>query len=123
MSPKTVWHPISETQFREALKETLATFMQDTPTCDHPNFVTGPGRSGAITAVYTSHILNIPFVPHKQSINREGNLLIIDTVSYTGKTLAKSLSWYNRNSRFELIHDLFVFPESRSNYYKFWYES
>jgi hypothetical protein len=84
--------------------------------------VTGPGRSGAIVAVYTSHYLHIPFVPHK-AMNDFVNLsplLIIDTVEYTGSTLRKAKSWYEK--RGVDADTLFLLKEKRGMYYKFWYE-
>lgn len=58
--------------------------------------VTGPGRSGAIAAVYASHVLGVPFVPYKANVpSHLGTLLIIDTATESGATLRKASRWYN----------------------------
>lgn len=57
--------------------------------------VTGPGRSGAVAAVYASHMLGVPFVPYGQKAPLEaGRLLIIDTATDSGKTLRKAAKKY-----------------------------
>lgn len=48
---------ISEIEFSNKLTEILS------PLKGKFSYVTGPGRSGAISAVYASHFLDIPFVP------------------------------------------------------------
>lgn len=53
--------------------------------------VTGPGRSGAIAAVYASYFLSIPFVPYGKLPEACKPILIIDTASFTGKTLRKAV--------------------------------
>lgn len=50
--------------------------------------VKGPGRSGAVAAVYASYLLGIPFIPYGQPY--PGKLLVVDTVSQTGKTIRKA---------------------------------
>jgi hypothetical protein len=63
-------------------------------------FVTGPGRSGAVAAVYASHILRIPFVPFvpfgtpASCWTPRHALLIIDTATESGKTLRKAARKY-----------------------------
>src|SRR5687768_13384045 len=53
--------------------------------------VTGPGRSGAIAAVYASHILGVPFIPYgSANPTHLGRLLIIDTARETGATVRKA---------------------------------
>lgn len=53
--------------------------------------VTGPGRSGALAAVYASHFLHIPFIPFgARAPVHLGRLLIIDTAAETGATLRKA---------------------------------
>lgn len=53
--------------------------------------VTGPGRSGAVAAVYASHLLGVPFLPHGAKCPVHlGRLLIIDTVRESGATLRKA---------------------------------
>jgi hypothetical protein len=53
--------------------------------------VTGPGRSGAVAAVYASHILHVPFIPYGAVVPTHlGRLLIIDTAMESGATLRKA---------------------------------
>lgn len=58
--------------------------------------VLGPGRSGAIAAVYTSHILGIPFIPYGQGIPEGFRPLIIDTATESGATLRKAAKKYKQ---------------------------
>lgn len=80
------------------------------------DYVTGPGRSGAIASVYASHFLGIPFVPYKHKI--EGKIpLIVDTAMMTGETLRKASRFYNDADY------LFAFDESIDKIHiRFWYE-
>ena len=71
---------ITEAQFRQTLAEVLLDVSAEA--------VTGPGRSGAIAAVFASYLLRIPFVPYGQPF--PGTLLVIDTVSQSGKTMRKA---------------------------------
>lgn len=58
--------------------------------------VTGPGRSGAIAAVYASHALGVPFVPFGAAApSRPGRMLIIDTARSSGRTLRKAARRYD----------------------------
>ncbi|MDX0007801.1 hypothetical protein GOB40_13770 [Sinorhizobium meliloti] len=58
--------------------------------------VTGPGRSGAVAAVYASHILGVPFLPFKSTAPTHlGKLLIIDTATESGATLRKASRFYS----------------------------
>jgi adenine/guanine phosphoribosyltransferase-like PRPP-binding protein len=53
--------------------------------------VTGPGRSGAVAAVYASHILGVPFIPYGQPAPAGlGRVLVIDTAIESGATLRKA---------------------------------
>jgi len=82
--------------------------------------VTGPGRSGAITSAFASHITGIPFMPfgHYPEIPKgTRRLLIIDTSQQTGKTLRKARNRYKDYN-----------PVAMSVYYatkrlRFWYEN
>ncbi len=77
--------------------------------------VTGPGRSGAIAAVYASHILGIPY---GQTPPQElGNLLIIDTAIESGETLKKAARKYCKYSH----HILALYQEPPR--VAFWYEA
>lgn len=81
---------ISENEFRERLYSILDSF-------DTSQFgsVTGPGRSGAVAAVYTSHYLGIPFIPYKSKYPENlGKLLIVDTARQSGETLRKASRKY-----------------------------
>lgn len=61
--------------------------------------VTGPGRSGAVAAVYASHILGIPFIPFGSPCPSDlGDLLIVDTATESGKTLRKAAKRYAQNN-------------------------
>jgi hypothetical protein len=48
--------------------------------------VTGPGRSGAVAAVYASHMLGIPFIPYGARCPDQFQLLIVDTARESGRT-------------------------------------
>lgn len=81
---------ISEAEFTIRIREILA----DT----QPNVgsVTGPGRSGAVAAVYASHILGVPFIPYGSKCPAHlGSLLIIDTAMESGATLRKAERRYS----------------------------
>lgn len=112
-----MWENKSEQEFREDFCNVLSN-----KTFGHYDFVTGPGRSGAIAAVYASHFLNIPYVPHKAG-NYEAfsRVLIVDTVEYTGKTLRKAAKWYAKRGL--STHTLYTYKEYKGHYYKFWYET
>lgn len=100
---------ISEAEFAAKIQELL------TEAPDDVAWVTGPGRSGAIAAVYASHLLGIPFVP--QGRTAPGRALLVDTARQTGKTLRKA-------ARRIQAHDPFVwfgFEEPPRVY--FWYEA
>lgn len=56
--------------------------------------VTGPGRSGAIAAVYASHALGVPFIPQGSRVPDLGRLLVIDTARESGATLRKMARRY-----------------------------
>lgn len=75
---------VTEPEFRQRLSEVLAT-----ASTDDIGAVTGPGRSGAIAAVYASHMLGVPFVPEGARIPDLGRLLVIDTARESGATLRK----------------------------------
>lgn len=111
------WTVVTHDQFEQRLVEVLQPL--------HGLFVavTGPGRSGALAAVYASHYLKIPYVVPKNTAMLErslGKLLIIDTALYTGKTLRRLSNWYsNRGIANEYR---FLFQETRGNLLKFFYE-
>jgi hypothetical protein len=83
---------VSEAEFAAKIRETLTDPGLLFGECD---FVTGPGRSGAIAAVYASHILRIPFIPAGADPPARCNrLLVIDTAAETGATLRKAMRRY-----------------------------
>lgn len=77
--------------------------------------VTGPGRSGAIAAVYASYYLHIPFIPLDNILEKHKPILVIDTAQQTGKTLKKALSKAGKGAT-----GITLFNEPPS--LKFWYE-
>ena len=77
---------VSEPEFRARLVEILAALP-----ADDIGSVTGPGRSGAVAAVYASHLLGVPFIPYGSPCPTHlGRLLIIDTARENGATLRKA---------------------------------
>lgn len=105
---------ISEPEFRMKILTRLGDRFQG---C---GCVTGPGRSGAIAAVYASHILRIPFIPYKQVPPETlGKLLIIDTAMETGATIRKAEAWYRNKGVNTQLEVLYHEPPR----VVFWYES
>lgn len=81
---------VSEPEFRTRLKQILAAEV-----VVDVGAVTGPGRSGAIAAVYASHDLGVPFIPYGFSCPEHlGRMLVIDTARASGKTLRKAARRY-----------------------------
>lgn len=110
------WININESEWRSAF---IASISGIDP--DAFDFVTGPGRSGAVASVYASHYLGIPYKPHKAgNYDKDASVLIVDTVEYTGRTLRKAISWYQRKGLF--VDTAFALKETRGHYYKMWYE-
>lgn len=79
--------------------------------------VTGPGRSGAIAAVYASHMLGIPFLPFGQP--GPSPILVIDTAQRTGATLRKAVRRYEELGM--VAASLAVLEEPPR--VRFWYEA
>lgn len=83
--------------------------------------MTGPGRSGAVAAVYASHHLGIPFKPHKAgNYYNDSRVLVVDTVEYTGRTLCKAAAWYRKKGLD--VDIVFAVKESRGHYFEMWCE-
>ncbi len=99
---------VSENEFAQKIKCLLKDVNAD--------WVTGPGRSGAVAAVYASHILRIPFIPFG-SRAPSGKLLIIDTATESGKTLRKAARKYFNNET--IILSVYNEPPRVA----FWYEA
>lgn len=79
------------------------------------DFVTGPGRSGAIASVYASHHLGVPFVPYKNK--PDGTFLVVDTAVLTGATIRKASRYYNN------APVCYAYTQGRDHdRVKFWYE-
>ena len=78
--------------------------------------VVGPGRSGAIAAVYASYILKVPMLPQGLGYVPEPMkpTLVVDTASKSGRTLRKLLR------RYETLCCVFAFHEPPRVH--FWYE-
>lgn len=99
---------VTEAQFNSEIRKALIEVEAD---C-----VTGPGRSGAIAAVYASHILHIPFIPYGQAHPARFNtMLVIDTATETGKTLRRAAKKYPRS----VVMAVYREPPRVA----FWYES
>ena len=101
---------ISEIEFRDRLMSALNGLVGF-------DYVTGPGRSGAIASAYASHFMGIPFVPYKCKIP-DSQVLIVDTAIQSGRTLRKASRYYNDG-----VNDgpyLYVFQEPPR--LRFWYE-
>lgn len=111
-----MWERVTEEQWRAAFYAELNE-MKGVKF----DFVTGPGRSGHVAAVYASHYLGIPFKPHKCGVYKEGEVvLVVDTVKYTGKTLRKAQQWYAKRGL--IVAVAYALDETRGHYYKMWYE-
>lgn len=79
---------VTTEQFAQALRRKLDECGLNRDTV---RAVCGPGRSGALAAVYTSHMLGVPFVPYDRPCPEHLRpLLIIDTATSTGRTLRKA---------------------------------
>lgn len=81
---------ISEAEFNERIRAVLSDPWYEDIGC-----VTGPGRSGAVAAVYASHILHVPFIPFGASAPTHlARLLIVDTAIESGATIRKACRKY-----------------------------
>jgi hypothetical protein len=104
---------VSEAEFATRLREVL-----DAEDLSQVGFVTGPGRSGAIAAVYASHHLGVPFVPYLcEPPLGLGRALIIDTARESGATLRKAVRRYRDADPISLV----AFEEPPR--VAFWYEA
>lgn len=85
---------VTEAEFQQSARELL--LGNDGRDFAKVGSVTGPGRSGAIAAVYASHILGVPFIPYKTASvpTHLGYLLIIDTAMESGATMRKASRFY-----------------------------
>lgn len=102
---------ISESKFKSDLKLKLKNFD-----ATGLNFVTGPGRSGAIASVYVSHMTSLSFVPYKTGGNfLYDKFLIVDTAAMSGRTIRQANNFYKGSKMLVVYND----PEIR---HVFWYE-
>lgn len=100
---------VSEQEFRTKLIEALKN-------CPAKS-VTGPGRSGAIAAAYTSHLLDIPFVPYGRKVGPDLQpLLIVDTALYSGSTMRKA------EKQYQGAHLIKRWLYAEPQMVRFWYE-
>ena len=108
---------ISEPEFAAEIRRILDNYKRYIEGC---GWVTGPGRSGAIAAVYASHILGIPFVPQGSTAWRLGKALVIDTAMESGKTLRKMCRSVKNPVGFDPV-GLAIYAEPPR--VAFWYEA
>lgn len=103
------YRTVSEPEFRDRIRELLRGCCAAA--------VTGPGRSGAVAAVYASHILGIPFIPYRNPVPKkfDGKMLVIDTATWTGSTIRKA------GRRYPGAQILVVYNEPPM--VRFWYEA
>ncbi len=103
---------VTEQEFKDRLAVVISNVPADIGS------VTGPGRSGAVAAVYASHMLGIPFIPYGAAAPAHlGRLLIVDTAMESGATLRKAMRRYvdaNPEARVAFIEPPRV---------AFWYEA
>ena len=100
---------IQEDGFQQRLRKTLSPLLGQF-TC-----VTGPGRSGAICAVYASYFLRIPYMPMGCNTAPKAKVLVVDTVERTGRTLRKAAR------RYPDCTAISVFGKQEDRHH-FWYE-
>src|ERR1700724_3312508 len=80
---------VGETEFAQRLPLVLKNAR-----IENIGAVTGPGRSGAVAAVYASHMLGVPFIPYGMRCPEHFQLLIVDTARESGRTLRKAAKRY-----------------------------
>lgn len=105
---------VSEAEFRQRLLHLLCSRAEDFTLVD---YVTGPGRSGALAAVYVSHMLGIPFVPYGRPHEKLQRVMMVDTARESGATMRKAMRRYEAHSPVELV----VYEEPPR--VAFWYEA
>ncbi|CAH1665655.1 MULTISPECIES: hypothetical protein [unclassified Chelatococcus] len=102
---------VTESEFAERLRRVLTALPA-------VGSVTGPGRSGAVAAVYASHQLHIPFIPYGATAPVHlGRILIIDTARESGSTLRKAAR------RYEAANPVVVACFEEPPRVAFWYEA
>lgn len=107
------WRLVSEEEFREKLQAAM-----DAADLSEVGSVAGPGRSGAVAAVYASHLLGVPFIPFGSPIPLHlGRLLIVDTARESGRTLRKA------ERRYVAARPIVLVAFEEPPRVKFWYEA
>ena len=107
MSKRTYTEPEFSQLIKEKLKSVESLGIKS---------VSGPGRSGAIAAVYASYILKIPFIYYGQTVPVDLRPhLVIDTAKMSGRTLKRAAL------RMRAQYMLAVIEEKSHEH--FWYES
>lgn len=105
---------ITEAEFGRALRATLG--MRGI-TAGVVRSVTGPGRSGAIAAVYASHWLGVPYIPCDALAPAHLHpVLVIDTATQTGRTLRRAERHHGPDA-------IAVAVYSEPPRVRFWYEA
>lgn len=108
---------VSEEEFYHVLAEACREQRLGQFSC-----VTGPGRSGAVAAVYASHMLGIPFIPFgRDAPEKLIPLLIIDTATESGKTLRKAAKKYESTPHRTFA--LYDEADPEVGRVRFWYEA
>lgn len=90
---RSITRIVPEKEFRQEIQKALNKLKAELNLMG-VDFVTGPGRSGAVAAVYASHILSIPFVPFGQMPKDLDRALVIDTAIESGATMRKAVRKY-----------------------------
>lgn len=106
---------VSEQEFQIQLFRRLLSLDHDVS--KQIGSVTGPGRSGAIAAVYASHMMRVPFIPYGATVPPLGRLLIVDTARESGATLRKA------ERRYAHAQPVIVFAFDEPPRVTFWYEA
>jgi hypothetical protein len=103
---------VSEPEFAERIQLVLQNHRLETI-----GAVTGPGRSGAIAAVYASHILGVPFIPYGMRCPEQFQFLIVNTARESGRTLRKAAK------RYDYANPVVVVAFEEPPRVAFWYEA
>lgn len=109
---------VTEVEFAEAVRSHgMTRFTREYP--GEYRSVTGPGRSGAVAAVYVSHATGLPFVPFGQ--RGPAPVLVVDTTAKSGRTMRAALRRVERLSGDAA--PVLIIPPKPGERLKFWYEA
>ena len=104
---------VSEQEFQSRLRGLI-----DAADVSEVGCVTGPGRSGAVAAVYASHMLCVPFIPFgSRAPDHLGRILIVDTARKSGHTLRKA------ERRYDSVRPIIIAAYEEPPRVMFWYEA